>query len=480
VLNSKNELLIEGSISPEILPSGWKKLFMNTNPEDNRLKAALKEIIAPFLNLFKASQALWGINLSYFLEGITYFGILGLLAMYFNEYAGLNDILADQMVGILTAGITLSMLILGAAVDLVGVRRSMLVSLLLILIGRILLSGAPEMAGEQGLWSGTHLIAMFGILWMILGYGIYQPAAYAAVKRFTTKNTAAMGYAMLYALMNLGAFLPGLISPPVRKSFGITGVFWLYVLLTVVGIAVVMIFLTKKAIAKAELESDNEENSDTEEKLPLKEQLLHYIKHFPVRDSRFMFFIFILIPVQTLFAHNWLTIPQYCARAFTGVVQDNFEFFVNFNPLLIFVLTPIVAAYTAKKDTYMMMIIGTVIMALSPFILVAGPHITTLFAFLIVMTIGEAMWQPRFLQWVAEIAPKGMTGIYMGLGQFPWFLTKVVTSIYAGWFLMNYVPADTPIEELHTEEMWLIYGAIAMISPIALILARSWMVKGFK
>jgi proton-dependent oligopeptide transporter, POT family len=300
------------------------------------------------------------------------------------------------------------------------------------------------------------------------------------VKRFTTKNTAAMGYAMLYALMNLGAFLPGLISPPVRKSFGITGVFWLYVLLTVAGIAVVMIFLTKKAIAKAELESDNEENSDTEEKLPLKEQLLHYIKHFPVRDSRFMFFIFILIPVQTLFAHNWLTIPQYCARAFTGVVQDNFEFFVNFNPLLIFVLTPIVAAYTAKKDTYMMMIIGTVVMALSPFILVAGPHITTLFAFLIVMTIGEAMWQPRFLQWVAEIAPKGMTGIYMGLGQFPWFLTKVVTSIYAGWFLMNYVPADTPVEKLHTEEMWLIYGAIAMISPIALILARSWMVKGFK
>jgi hypothetical protein len=33
----------------------------------------------PFLSLFKASRALWGINLSYFLEGVTYFGMLGLL-----------------------------------------------------------------------------------------------------------------------------------------------------------------------------------------------------------------------------------------------------------------------------------------------------------------------------------------------------------------------------------------------------------------
>jgi len=96
------------------------------------------------------------------------------------------------------------------------------------------------------------------------------------------------------------------------------------------------------------------------------------------------------------------------------------------------------------------------------------------------MTIGEAMWQPRFLQWVAEIAPKNMTGIYMGIGQFPWFLTKMITSLYSGWFLMNYCPAEKPQNLMNTETMWLYYGAIAMISPIALILAKNWMLKGFK
>jgi MFS family permease len=207
---------------------------------------------------------------------------------------------------------------------------------------------------------------------------------------------------------------------------------------------------------------------------------MFYLRNFPIRDTRFIFFIFILIPVQTLFAHNWLTLPQYCSRAFTGVVSDNYEFFVNFNPILIFVLTPSVAALTSKRNTYTMMIAGTFVMSLPTFLLTLGPNIYTLFAFLIIMTIGEAMWQPRFLQWVAEIAPKDMTGIYMGIGQFPWFLTKVITSLYSGWFLMQYCPAGVPPSEMHTETLWFIYGLIAVMSPIGLLLSRKWMLKGFK
>ena len=123
---------------------------------------------------------------------------------------------------------------------------------------------------------------------------------------------------------------------------------------------------------------------------------------------------------------------------------------------------------------------GTFVMAAPTFLLALGPNIYTLFGYLIIMTIGEAMWQPRFLQWVAEIAPKGMTGIYMGIGQFPWFLTKVITSLYSGWFLMNYAPEGVAPEMMNTETMWLIYGFIAIISPIGLLLAQNWMIKGFK
>jgi MFS family permease len=448
-----------------------KSVFMKT----------VHEVTQPFKDLFKASRALWGINLSYLLEGLTYFGVVGLLAIYFNNFIGLNDINAGQMVGIQTAGITLSMLFLGATVDIIGVRRALIMSLSFMLVGRMLLTIAPPLFGTTGMWSSSHLIAMLGILGIVLGYGIYMPGCYAAVKFFTTEKTAAMGYAMLYALMNLGGFLPGLISPPVRHAYGILGVFWVYVVLTVVGIAVVAIILTKKATQDAMEESGwIKQQEKKEEKKPVIEQIKYYIRNFPIRDKRFMLFIFILIPVQTLFAHNWLTLPQYFSRAFTGVVSENFEFFVNFNPILIFILAPMVAALTTKSNTYKMMIIGTFVMASPTFILSLGPTIYTAFTYLIIMTIGEAMWQPRFLQWVAEIAPKEMTGIYMGIGQFPWFLTKVITSLYSGWFLMNYCPAGVPPEQMHTETMWFIYGLIAIVSPVGLLLARKWMVKGFK
>lgn len=453
-----------------------------TSDKENIIRKTISEVSQPFIDLVHASRALWGVNLSYLLEGLTYFGVVGLLAIYFNDFIGLDDIQAGQMVGFMTAGITLAMLFLGATVDFFGARKALLFSLAVMLIGRVLLAAGPSLTGTQGMWSSAHLVAMGGILGIIIGYGIYMPACYAAVKYFTTEKTAAMGYAMLYALMNLGGFLPGLISPPVRKAFGIPGVFWVYAALTVVGMLAVAIILTKKAMrdAMAGTGWSDSKKELKEEKKSAKEQLIYYIKHFPLRDYRFLFFIFILIPVQTLFAHNWLTLPQYFNRAFTGIVSENFEFFVNFNPILIFILTPMVTALTIKSDTYRMMIIGTFVMASPTFILALGPSIYTVFAYLIIMTVGEAMWQPRFLQWVAEIAPKDMTGIYMGIGQFPWFLTKVITSLYSGWFLMNYCPQGVAPEHMNTETMWFIYGLIAIASPVGLWFAKGWMRKGFK
>jgi MFS family permease len=202
---------------------------------------------------------------------------------------------------------------------------------------------------------------------------------------------------------------------------------------------------------------------------------------YPLRDIRFVFFIFILIPVQTLFAHAWLTVPYYLDRAFAGTFVGNyFEFFSNLNPILIFILAPLIASFTSHAKVYKMMIWGTLIMALPTFLLALGPNPALFLMYVLFMTIGEAMWQPRFLQWIAEIAPEGRTGAYMGIGQMPWFLTKLITSSYSGYFVANYIPQPETGLPLRTGEMWLIYAFIAMISPIALILARKWMMAGMK
>ena len=202
------------------------------------------------------------------------------------------------------------------------------------------------------------------------------------------------------------------------------------------------------------------------------------MRNHPLADPKFTFFIFCLIPVQTLFAYNFGTIQAYVDRAYRGTwIGTNFEAATNLNALLIFILVPIVTALTQKQKVYNMMILGTLVMAAPTFLLALGTNLFTLGGYIVLMTIGEAMWQPRFLQYAAQIAPEGRTGAYMGVAQLPWFLTKIVVPLYEGWFLQTYCPQEGV---LRTETMWLIFACIAMGSPLLLLLARGWIGKDFK
>ena len=436
----------------------------------------LRELIDPFINLAKAPRALWAVNLAYLLEGLCYFGILTLLGLFFNDYAKLDDVHAGWILSAFTGGITLAMFFFGELADRWGVRAALLLSLLLMVVGRVLLTSSPFFGGS-GMFSPVMLAAVGGLLLVVIGYGMFQPAAYAAVRMFTNEKTAPMGYAMLYGLMNLGGFMSGIMSPPIRGSFGITGIYWVYAAITAAGLVAVFILLTKGAAQKAKEGASGVDAKVTAQGIPMEAikapfHLLTWLKTHPLADLKFSFFIFALIPVQTLFAHQWMTMPQYVARAYPGWVSNHMETFVNLNALLIFVLTPIVTALTSKVKVYRMMVLGTLVMALPTFFLVIGPHIVPLFAYIIFLSIGEAMWSPRFYQLAAEIAPEGKTGQYMGIAQFPWFLTKMLTGLYSGAMLRAYCPADAP---QNTEMLWLIYGCIALATPLGLWLARNWM-----
>jgi MFS family permease len=208
--------------------------------------------------------------------------------------------------------------------------------------------------------------------------------------------------------------------------------------------------------------------------------MVHWLRSHPLADPKFACFIFCLVPVQTLFAYNWLVLPMYVNRAFAGTwVGARFEAAASLNSLLIFIICPIVAALTTRTKVYSMMIVGTAIMGAPTFILALGPSAPGLFAFIVLMTVGEAIWQPRFLQFAAEIAPEGRTGAYMGVAQFPWFLTKMVVPVYSGAALARWCP-DPAKGPLNTTPMWLIFGTVAMLTSVLLILAKGWLGRDFR
>jgi len=111
-------------------------------------------------------------------------------------------------------------------------------------------------------------------------------------------------------------------------------------------------------------------------------------------------------------------------------------------------------------------------------LLALDTSVWTLGAYILLMTVGEAIWQPRFLQYAAEIAPPGRTGQYMGVAQLPWFLTKMlVPMLYSGWMMDHYCPA-APCAGART--MWLIFACIALTSSVLLFIARPWLGRDFK
>lgn len=449
--------------------------------EDEAERVPVREVLA---RLARASRGFWLVNWVNFGDGIAYFGVLSLLTLFFEHDVGMTTRSSTIATSVFTGLVTLFM-IAGAGVlsDRLGSRRALGVSLALVLVGRVVLT----LSGGLGAGSGAAIgMAWCAILLMGFAEGAIQPALYAGVKEYTDERTASMGYAFLYSIMNLGIVLGELASPFVREEFarrvegvdvsevptaGITGSFWFFTAITAVVLLVHLGAFTKKVEERDRLPASRPAEPTAGTDVPRK-TLLERIRALPIMDARFLFFIFALLPVRTLFAHQWLTMPAYVTRAFPAEVGARVEWIQGLNPMIIVVAVPALAALTGRIRVVDVMIGGTLVSAAATFLLSAEPNLSLLIAYVVVFTMGEAIWSSRFLEYVAKLAPAGRVGVYMGLAGLPWFLAKTVTGFYAGDMLDAFVPeggGGSP------GTLWTIHGAIAMISPIALIAGRRWL-----
>ena len=456
--------------------------------------------LKPFAELGAAPRGLWYVMGAFVVDSTAYFGILTLMTTYFSKDLHWADQYASITVSVFTMLVTLFMLGVGSFAESFGLRRAIAVGLLLGVVGRAVYCLLPGLSG-QGAVVGAAVLA---VLLVAAGSGILQPTCYSGVKQFTDARTNSLGYAMIYALMNLGIVGIGALSAWVRPGVqalldqpesaeqanpflgwlatfshsGVQAVNWLCCGITAVTLLSFLLLMTRKAESQR-LRPDIAPAAPAGPQPAWAMRFWNYLSEGPFGNTRFLFFIFMLLPVRTLFAHQWLTMPEYILRSYPKAVGDKMEWLVNWiNPLIIFVGVPLATVLTRRFHVYTMMIVGSLVSAVPTYLLCFGPNLDLLITYFVLFSVGEALWSARFLEYASELAPPGRVAQYMGLAQIPWLLAKGTTGLYSGYLMAAYCPPNRPPEQLHTGTLWLIYGSIAMTSPIGLWLARNWVRRG--
>jgi hypothetical protein len=151
---------------------------------------------------------------------------------------------------------------------------------------------------------------------------------------------------------------------------------------------------------------------------------------------------------------------------------------------------------------------GAYISASSPFwaYFFTAPQLLGPVLFVIQLSLGEAVWSPRWYDYTMDVAPEGREGIFVAIAGAPLFLAKLPTGILSGVLLEQYCPegagcraeakaschapaaAPPPARAAAPEPvspgtrcesvLWLIIGFVTMASPILVSLFQRWLRPG--
>jgi POT family proton-dependent oligopeptide transporter len=282
-------------------------------------------------------------------------------------------------------------------------------------------------------------LLLFALAFLILGNGAFKPNMSAQVGELYAPGDPRRdrAYSIFYVGINLGAFLAPLVCGTLGERVG-----WHYGF-AAAGVGM-LIGLATYLYASPKLPPDRLFTQRGREKRPLGPD-----------ERRAIAALLILFVPASLFWATYeqqgntiaLWADQHTDRTidllfWSGEIPTTW--FQAFNPFMIFAFTPFIIAFWAWQEkrgiepsTVTKMALGCFGVALSYLIMTgaawsAGGDEATwwwLFAYFVVITIGELYLSPIGLSLVSKIAPARMISTMMGL----WLGTSFVGNFVAGW-----------------------------------------------
>ncbi len=407
--------------------------------------------------LLAGPRDLWILYAIKLLESVAYFTVYTLLAIFLSSDLGYSDTEAGSITGTWLTAVSLVVFGAGFVADGLGIRRALLIAAISAAVGR----GLVAMAG-------TPEAVFVGLAASVWGIASMKPTMNAAVRAYTTPATVAFGFSLYNVVMNLGAVTQGPLISGFRRWFADGATVFGHdlsssQLVFLVGFVVSVVNVGLVALLR---EPASRPTVTTTNPLRIAREVLG-VRTF----WTFLAFVALLTFVRLIFQHAHLTWPKYSIREF----GEDFPFatYWAINPAMIIFLTPIATALTRHLPPFPVIVGGAFLSAISVFAMAFSTTITASVVFIVLLSIGEALWSPRLYEYTATIAPPGRESSYMGLSEVPLFLAKPVVGFMSGALLTRYCPAEGPRD---SEPMWLVIGLMTIAAPILMVLLRNVLV----
>ena len=143
------------------------------------------------------------------LESYNYFSLSRILVVYLTEEFGIGDLTAGTIYGLWGSLLTAYGLLLGGAIDWMGIKPSLIICFAMAAVSRLVLATTTS--------ASVLVMTLLGPFTIAGALGV--PVLTIAVKRYTTEENRGFAFSIFYVLMNVAALSQGLLLDVFRITF---------------------------------------------------------------------------------------------------------------------------------------------------------------------------------------------------------------------------------------------------------------------
>ena len=351
--------------------------------------------IGPFLRRFTvlngAVRELWLVFLAKLLGVVAYSVMNTTFVLWLSYDLGYSDTRAGFVVAAWSIVMTLFTVFVGSLTDAIGLRKALLLGLLVCVSSRAVLT-----------FTTVKWVALAGgMLPLALGEALGVPVLVAGIRRYSTTAQRSISFAIFYAMMNVGFLIASLIFDSVRTRLGephgslalpLIGlhlttyrVLFLVSFLFEFGLLIIVFFSLREGV-----EATDDGVRIAPERPQSREAGMVTALWLTTRDAlhetgrifaglwrqagfyKFLAFLGFAAFVRLIFIHMYYTYPKFGIRELGEGAPVGRLFAIN--SVLIIFLVPIVGAVSQKIPAFKMVQVGSAIAAASVFIMAVPPR----------------------------------------------------------------------------------------------------------